>query len=68
MALKREIEADADRALQRSDSPASDAQVEYLDNLMRERGERPEAVLDNQGRLSGRDAWQAIDARKAVRP
>lgn len=52
----------------RSDRPPRDAQIKFLADLMRQRDERPEAVLDADGRLSGRDAWQAIDARKAVRP
>ena len=53
---------------QRSNNPPSDKQIEFLADLMRKRGERPDAVLDDPGRLNGRDAWQAIDARKAVRP
>jgi hypothetical protein len=53
----------------RSDRPPSDAQIKFLADLMlRPRGERPEAVLDGHGRLSGRNTWVAIDARKAVRP
>jgi hypothetical protein len=56
------------RAAAKSDRPPSDKHVEFLASLMRQRGESPSAALDDQGRLSGRDAWVAIDARKAVRP
>jgi hypothetical protein len=53
---------------QRSNNPPSDKQIEFLADRMRQRGEPASAVLDDQGRLSSRDAWQVIDARKAVRP
>jgi hypothetical protein len=38
--------------------------ADYLARLMRERGEGASAVLDDRGRLSGRDAWQVIADRK----
>jgi hypothetical protein len=56
------------RAAAKSDRPPSDKQIEFLASLMRQRGEPASAVLDDQGPLSGRDAWVAIDACKAVRP
>jgi hypothetical protein len=64
---RRDREDDLKRGAQRSETPPSESQINYLVNLMRERGESASAILGEHGRLSGRDAWQAIVGRKGVR-
>lgn len=55
------------RAAAKSRQPATDKQIPWLADLMRKRGERPEAVLEDDGSLSSKAAGQAIDARRGGR-
>ena len=55
------------RAAERSGDPPSDAQVKYLADLMRKRGESASVALDDQGALDRRRARLAIQARAGER-
>ena|SRR5271166_3292862 len=55
------------RAAEKSRQPATDKQIPWLADLLRKRGEQPEAVLEDDGSLSSKTAGQAIDARRGGR-
>ena len=55
------------RAAERSGDPPSEAQVKYLADLMRKRGESASAALDDHGALDRHRAREAIQARAGER-